>query len=214
MRPATAMARSVALGNRGWILLDAGRLDEALDCYQRALRIQEELGNKWEVARHRASIASIWAGRNDLHQALVEYQRALPVLRDHGARFYLIDPLLEAAHLLVDLGKLAAARELANEGGPLAVELGLEDRAGAVSNSGGQAGSRGRRHRARPGAIARAGQWKPRDRKNGPLRSTGAGDWVGKRRIGPRPRPVRGTVPAVSPGMTTRYAWKNCIHRP
>ncbi len=56
---------SVALGNRGWILLDAGQLNEALDCYQRAVRIQEALGNQWEVARHRASIADIWVKRNE-----------------------------------------------------------------------------------------------------------------------------------------------------
>lgn len=118
---------SVALGNRGGILLDAGRLDESMDCYQRALHIQEELGNGWEVARHRASIAGIWSRRHDPRQALVEYQRAIPVLRDHGARFYLIDPLLEAAHLLIDQGELAAARELAREGGRLAMELGMAD---------------------------------------------------------------------------------------
>ncbi|MCB0250762.1 MAG: tetratricopeptide repeat protein, partial [Anaerolineae bacterium] len=119
---------SVALGNRGWILLDSGRLDEALDCYQHAVDIQEALGNKWEVARHRASIAEIWVRRHEPRHALSEFQRAIPVLRDHGAVFYLIDPLLGAANLLIDLGDLAAAREFLNEAGAIAAELGLADR--------------------------------------------------------------------------------------
>lgn len=118
---------SVALGNRGGILVDAGRLDEALECFQGAVSIQEELNNRWEVARHQASIASIWARQDDPRQALAEYQRAIPVLRDHGARFYLIDPLLEEAHLLVDHGELAAAKERAREAGHLSAELGLDD---------------------------------------------------------------------------------------
>lgn len=118
---------AVALGNRGSILLDSGQLDEAMDCFRRAMSIQEKLGNIWEVARHRASIADIWVWRKEPVQAMAELRRALPVLREHGARFYLVAPLLEEANLLVDQGALTLAEARAREIDQLTNELGIDD---------------------------------------------------------------------------------------
>lgn len=118
---------SVAISNRGGILLDAGDLEQALACFQRALNIQQELDNPWEVARHRASIASIWISQGELDKALTEYEQAIPILRAHGASFYLVGPLLELAHLLADNGDLKAAQHLATEGSRLVAELGQDD---------------------------------------------------------------------------------------
>ncbi len=120
---------AVALGNRAHILLDAGQLDAAQACLQRAVDIEQTLGNAWEVARQRASIASILAARKQHAEALAEYERALPALRSHGAPYFLVGPLLGAAELMVDTGALAAARELTREGGRLAAELEMADQA-------------------------------------------------------------------------------------
>jgi DNA-binding SARP family transcriptional activator/predicted ATPase len=118
---------AVALGNRASILLDCGQQDAALACLERAIAIEATLDNAWEIARQRAALASILAGRSRQVEALAEYQRALPVLRAHGARYFLADPLLNAAGLLIDTGALDAARELAAEAGQLAGEMELAE---------------------------------------------------------------------------------------
>ena len=119
---------AVALGNRGSILWDAGRLEEALDCFARAQRLAEEVGDAWEAARHLAAAAMVRAVGHQRQQALADLLTAIPALRSRGAPFYLVGPLLEAAELLIDAGELAAARALVDEGGRLAQEMGLADK--------------------------------------------------------------------------------------
>jgi len=118
---------AVALGNRASILLDCGQQDAALACLERAIAIEKTLDNPWEVARHRAAWAGILAERNQPAEALDAYQQALPVLRAHGAPHFLIDPLLNAAELMIDAGLLAAARDATDEAGQLAADLDLTE---------------------------------------------------------------------------------------
>lgn len=119
---------AVALGNRGSILWDASRLEEALDCFTRAQRLAEEMGDDWEAARHLAAAAMVRAARDQHQQALAGVLAAIPALRSRGAPFYLVGPLLDAAELLIDAGELAAARDYVDEGGRLAQEMGLADK--------------------------------------------------------------------------------------
>lgn len=118
---------AVALGNRASILLDCGQQDAALACLERAIAIEKRLDNAWEIARHRAAWANILAERGQQAAALTAFQQALPVLRAHGAPYFLVGPLLDAAGLMIDAGLLAAAREAADEAGQLAAELDLAE---------------------------------------------------------------------------------------
>jgi ATP/maltotriose-dependent transcriptional regulator MalT len=126
---ADRLGEAVALGNRAHILWDAGQLDEALDCLARAQRIAEELGDAWEAARHLTVAAGIRAARNECEQALADYASAIPALRMRDAPFYLVAPLLNVAELMIETGELPTAREYIREGGQLATEMGLEDKA-------------------------------------------------------------------------------------
>jgi ATP/maltotriose-dependent transcriptional regulator MalT len=56
-------------------------------------------------------------------QALSLYEEANPVLREHGARLYVISPLQEQAEILMEQGRLAEAQKLNQESLGLAEAL-------------------------------------------------------------------------------------------
>ena len=118
---------AMVLGNRGSIYEDRGDFDQALAYHQQALQLEEELGNGWEIARHRAGLGAIWQKKNNSQQALAYLDQALPVLRAHGARYYLVRPLLSKAEILYAEGRFDEARQYNQEVSALASELNQKD---------------------------------------------------------------------------------------
>jgi hypothetical protein len=85
------------------------------------------MGNGWDVARHRAALARVYRLQGELSLALAQYSDALPVLRDRGAPYFTVLPLLDAAELQIELGSLENATRLVQEAATIADELGMED---------------------------------------------------------------------------------------
>jgi predicted ATPase/DNA-binding SARP family transcriptional activator len=118
---------AITLGNRGWIYQVSGDLERAVQCLEEALQIEEELGNAWDTARHRAALARVHHLRGERDLAGILYALALPALRDRGAPYYSVGPLLNTAELQLELGHVDEATALLDEGTALARELGIED---------------------------------------------------------------------------------------
>jgi predicted ATPase/DNA-binding SARP family transcriptional activator len=118
---------AITLGNRGWIYQVSGDLERSVRCLEEALQIEEELGNAWDTARHRAALARVHHLRGERDRAGMLYALALPVLRDRGAPYYSVGPLLNTAELRLELGHVHEATALLDEGTALARELGIED---------------------------------------------------------------------------------------
>jgi predicted ATPase/DNA-binding SARP family transcriptional activator/Tfp pilus assembly protein PilF len=118
---------AVALANRAWIYRDSGDLEGALRCAREALQMTEQVGDSWEAARQGAEIAHIYQLQGKPALALDQYERALPVLRAHGGRYYVVAPLLHTAEVDLELGHHGEAASLVEEAMALAQELGLED---------------------------------------------------------------------------------------
>jgi tetratricopeptide (TPR) repeat protein len=100
-----------------------------LQCLEEAVQIEEGLGNLWDAARHRAGVALVRHRRGEQDIAVAHFERALPVLRSHGAPYYTIKPLLDAAELYLAMGRLEEAAGLTQEAADAARELGLDDAA-------------------------------------------------------------------------------------
>jgi len=120
-------ALAVALGNRGAILQETGKLDESRACYEEALQIAEEVGDSWDGTRYRAFLARLAHLRGEWDLALAQFEQALPVLRAREVPYYTVGPLLDAAELELDRGRVEKAAQLAREGRSLARDLGQAD---------------------------------------------------------------------------------------
>ncbi len=120
-------ALAVALGNRGSILQETGKLDESRACFEEALQIAEEVGDSWDEARYRAFLARLAHLRGECDLALAQFEQALPVLRAGQVPYYTVGPLLDAAELELDRGRVKKAAQLAREGTSLARNLGRAD---------------------------------------------------------------------------------------
>jgi tetratricopeptide (TPR) repeat protein len=122
-------AVAIALGNRGMIYLESGDLDQALACLEEARHNEVRLGNSWDAARHQAVIARVHQLRGEGELALAHLGQALPVLRAHGAPYYIVLPLLYTAELHFSLGRTEEAASLAQEALALAEDRGMRDEA-------------------------------------------------------------------------------------
>jgi tetratricopeptide (TPR) repeat protein len=118
---------AITLGNRGWIYQVSGDLERSVRCLEEALQIEEELGNAWDTARHRAALARVHHLRGERDRAGMLYALALPELRDRGVPYYSVGPLLNTAELQLELGHVHEATALLDEGTVLARELGMDD---------------------------------------------------------------------------------------
>ncbi len=120
-------ALAVALGNHGTILQEAGKLDGSRDCFEEALQIAMQVGDTWHAARHRAALARLAYLEGEWDLALVQFEQALPVLRAGQVPYFTVGPLLDAAELEMDRGRVEEAAQLAREGTALAHDLGHDD---------------------------------------------------------------------------------------
>lgn len=120
-------ALAVALGNRGSILQETGKLDESRACFEEALQIAEEVGDSWDGARYRAFLARLAHLRGEWDLALAQFEQALPVLRAREVPYYTVGPLLDDAEFELDRGRVEKAAQLAREGTSLARDLGQAD---------------------------------------------------------------------------------------
>jgi len=114
---------ATALENRATLYAEMDDLDHALACSEEAVRLEEALGNSWERARHLASIGGLALRQGAPARARALVEEALPVLRAHGAPYYLLMPLHDQAEALYRLRQWTAAAATCREALALAEEL-------------------------------------------------------------------------------------------
>jgi len=118
---------ATALENRATLYVDADDMEDAMACAEEALRIEEALGNAWERARHLASIGALALRQGADARALALFEEALPVLRVHGAPYYLLPALQDQAEALYRVGCWTMAAAACAEALVLAEELSQRD---------------------------------------------------------------------------------------
>jgi tetratricopeptide (TPR) repeat protein len=75
-------------GDRGSIYLQQGRIADALNCYSRSIKIDEEIENIYGLAGNLNNIGLIYENNlNDTERALGYYQRALKLSGELGKKF-------------------------------------------------------------------------------------------------------------------------------
>ncbi|MBK9183071.1 MAG: tetratricopeptide repeat protein [Ignavibacteria bacterium] len=82
----TTQARALAANARGIAALFSDNYPEAVDCYNIALGLYEEIGDRSGVARVTGNIGSVQLNIGNFKEALEYYQRALEVHMERGER--------------------------------------------------------------------------------------------------------------------------------
>ena len=77
---------AVALYHLGWALSATGQPWEALACYEQALHLFREAGDRGNEAAALNSIGQVYDGLSDRQQALTHYQQVLPIAQEVGDR--------------------------------------------------------------------------------------------------------------------------------
>ena len=73
------LGQANALNNIGNVYRNQGKLEEALEFYQAALKIHQEIGHPLEQANALRSIGNVYSDQGKLEEALVSYNQALPI---------------------------------------------------------------------------------------------------------------------------------------
>ena len=77
---------AIVLHNLGYLLQSRGDYDQALEYYERSLKIKEDLGNRLGVANYLHQIGRIQQERGQFEQAREYYQRSLKIREELGDR--------------------------------------------------------------------------------------------------------------------------------
>ena len=112
--------RAYAYSGLGSNALSDGRLDEAAKSAAEALVLAERLKDAKRRANAHALRGRILSRRGLYDEALAEHEKGLALAREVGDRPGLVDFLQHKAWLLNDLGRLAEARQAAEEALPIA----------------------------------------------------------------------------------------------
>jgi len=82
----TIFARSASLGNMGIVYLYQGKLKEAFQHHQQALKIHREIGHKEGEASDLGNMGSVYQIQGKLKEALQHQQQALDIDREIGSK--------------------------------------------------------------------------------------------------------------------------------
>jgi DNA-binding SARP family transcriptional activator len=151
----------MALCNAGAALQYLGRLDDALDRFERAVAVEHRVGSAW-LAWPLGDVGNVQRIRGRTHLARAAYEEAIRISSDSGDRYGLVPALAGLALTVADsepaTAAAAARRALEHAAGPMVVKArlalghavrGAGDRTGAAAIAQ-EAVAEARLHRDRP----------------------------------------------------------------
>jgi tetratricopeptide (TPR) repeat protein len=125
-----ADVNAVLLHNFGNLVMNRGDYDKALECYERSLKVSEEVGNRSGVASSLTQIGRIHQERGDYDEALEYYERSLKIFEELGNRPSVAIPLHQIGNIHYLQGDYDKALGYYDRSLKIAEELG--DRSGVA----------------------------------------------------------------------------------
>ena len=139
----------ILLNNIGGIYHDLGQREKALEHYEQALPIWEEVGDRAGTAVTLNNIGGVYHNLGQLKKALEYYEQALPIMQEVGGRPGMAATLNNIGMVYHALGQREKALEYYEQALPIREEVG--DRAGmavTLNNIGGVYYALGQREKA------------------------------------------------------------------
>lgn len=111
--------------NLGAVLIDCGRLDEAVEEMERAIAVADERGLHVAGMLGRSNLATLYARKERTDEALGLYELVLAGRREHDDRGGIASTLANMADLALKMGDMARAVDAVAESVVVAAEVGL-----------------------------------------------------------------------------------------
>lgn len=86
MQQQDRLGEAVALGNLGIVYQTRGELDRAIEFYEKALAINQELGRKQGMATDYGNLGNVYYSRGDLSHAIDYWKQSLALFTQLGAK--------------------------------------------------------------------------------------------------------------------------------
>ncbi len=96
--------KAQALNNIGYINLEKGSVTEALDWFQKSLKIQEEIGDKMGMAASLSNIGFIYNNQGNISKALDWFQKSLKIQEEIGDKHGIAALLLNIGFIYSNQG--------------------------------------------------------------------------------------------------------------
>jgi tetratricopeptide (TPR) repeat protein len=123
--------KAAAISNSGYVYYGKGQVDKAIDYFEKALKIQEEIDAKSEVANSLSNIGALYSGMGQLEKALDNLLKALKIQQEIGAEKGIAYSLNNIASIYSSLGQTEKSLEYLYQSLKLQEKLG--DKVGASS---------------------------------------------------------------------------------
>jgi tetratricopeptide (TPR) repeat protein len=118
---------AIAIGNMGALCQVKGELDKALEYYEKALKLDEELGRKEGIAADLGNIGIVYRHKGELNLALEHFEKALKLYEKLGRKEGMAASLGNIGIVYGIKGKLDKALEYYKRALKLNEELGIEE---------------------------------------------------------------------------------------
>jgi tetratricopeptide (TPR) repeat protein len=123
--------KAAAISNSGYIYYGKGQIDKSIEYFEKALKLQEEIDAKSEVANSLSNIGAMYSGTGQMEKALDYLLRALKIQREIGQEKGIAYSLNNIASIYSSLGQTEKALEYLYQSLKLQEKLG--DKVGASS---------------------------------------------------------------------------------
>ncbi|NUM50323.1 MAG: SpoIIE family protein phosphatase [Flavobacteriales bacterium] len=116
---------SAALNNLGYVYENKGQIKNSLIYYQKALKIDEEIGDKYAMAYNLNNIGGVYLNRGQIENGLKYYHKSLKIREEIGDKTGMANSLNNIGIIYNNQGQIENALEYAHKGMLLAKELGF-----------------------------------------------------------------------------------------
>jgi tetratricopeptide (TPR) repeat protein len=120
---ATGTVKAAALHHLGIIHQDQGRYDEAVEMYQKSLKIEEELGNRSGIASTLHQLGNVQYDRGRYDEAVTMYKESLKISEELGDRRKIAYTIGQMGRIHQEQGRYDEAIELFQQVKQLSEEL-------------------------------------------------------------------------------------------